>query len=891
MDRTAFVTTQKKQEHPILIVDKHGIIGLELAKQLKNESLVVFVSKKLPQELENVIHVPYLKKIPTIPDNTYSHIFLIDENLEITKDVLQAFVKKAKNDNSELVLCVWKQYLTEDFVNNFLFSYDKAKIAIYGDIFANNFVYNPHTQINKYIAEVKTLGKIKVPGDGMAETTIVYFDDVVFGILETLFAERGESRIFYIFPKHKITLLSLAHMFQKKEPNLQIDFTSPSEVKKDNSFVPDQGIYILGDTYDIEDKIKKIEFEKISLGETKEEPAYKEVKKHRINFKVIFLAFIFFLLLPLMSTLIFSLIGLNSLLALKSDVEKGNIFSSKPAAIFASKSFNIALASSGLLLDEASFIGQEDNVNQLINKITFGNDISQAAFSLIDSSEKFKNVFSGVSKNPSSDFLGASVELKSALFLYNKEKELGLIPASITDKLSDLINLSSSTIDLWPDMVGFNGQKTYLVLFQNNMELRPGGGFIGSYGILTVKNGQVLSFKINDVYDADGQLKRHIEPPFPIRRFLPSIHWYLRDSNFDVDYSKGAVASAVFLNAEVHQSVDGVIGVDLSFVKNLIAALGPIKVQDYNQTVSSDNLFQITQDHAQNEFFPGSTQKKDFLRSLFSSIENKISSDKSISYLNVIQSLSNGIYEKHVLFAFNNINEQAVFSVNGWASALVDERPVNDSQVNDFVGVNEANLGVNKVNYYITRSLSQSIDIQNDGSVLDSLTLAFKNTAPKNSTGGVYKNYLRFILPLGAKITKITIDNQEQKIIQPVTDPGVYEKKGFKPPSGLEVDSQTESENTVYGFLVILQPQDLRTIDLEYSLPQKLNLSEADFNYSLKIFKQPGIDFYPYDLSVSFPNSLKVLDAPDDVKVSGQNAILSTQITRDREVNIHLAPR
>jgi len=48
------------------------------------------------------------------------------------------------------------------------------------------------------------------------------------------------------------------------------------------------------------------------------------------------------------------------------------------------------------------------------------------------------------------------------------------------------------------------------------MELRPGGGFIGSYAILSVDKGKITNFKIYDVYDADGQLKNHIEPPFAI---------------------------------------------------------------------------------------------------------------------------------------------------------------------------------------------------------------------------------------------------------------------------------------------------------------------------------------------------------------------------------------
>jgi len=86
----------------------------------------------------------------------------------------------------------------------------------------------------------------------------------------------------------------------------------------------------------------------------------------------------------------------------------------------------------------------------------------------------------------------------------------------------------------------------------------------------------------------------------------------LRDSNFDVDFSKGAVASAVFLNTEMHQAVDGGNRVDLSFVKNLLDVVGPVSVPDYNQIVTTDNFYQVTQSHTQDNFFPGSTQKKIF---------------------------------------------------------------------------------------------------------------------------------------------------------------------------------------------------------------------------------------------------------------------------------------
>jgi hypothetical protein len=422
------------------------------------------------------------------------------------------------------------------------------------------------------------------------------------------------------------------------------------------------------------------------------------------------------------------------------------------------------------------------------------------------------------------------------------------------------------------------------------MELRPGGGFIGSYAILSVNNGRIAGFNIYDVYDADGQLKGHVEPPYPVRRFLPSAHWFLRDSNFNPDFSKGAISSALFLNTEMHQAVDGIIGVDLSFVKNILSVLGPVKVMDYNQTVNADNFFQIAQSHIQKNFFPGSVQKKDFLRSFYNSLQLKISEEKNIPYLSLIQTVTKSIYEKHILFAFNNSNEQATFSVNGWSSALVDQRLVSESTVNDFIGVNEANLGGNKVNYYISRNISQKANIDSKGNISGNLTLNIKDAAPVSlGTDGIYKNYLRFILPLNASLASVQIDGKEQEIIPAISDPAVYEKKGFIAPNGLEVQKDNTLQNSIYGFLVNIQPQETKSIKISYVLEQKISISQPEISYNLKVFKQPGVDSYPYDFSLTFPSGFKVLNQSSELKADSNTASLTTQVTRDREVLINLA--
>ena len=892
MNRTALLTTEKKHELPILIVDRQGTIGELLAKQLKNESLIVLVSKKTPEEINNVVHVPFLKKIPTIPDNTYSHIFLIDENLETTKNVLESFIKKASADNSSFVFVVGKKSVNQEFIDNLLVSYDKAKAVILGDIFAQNFLYDEESYINKFIREVALKGRIIVPGDGTKETSPVFLEDAINGILETAFGQDFEYKTYYLFPKYNITLISLAHIFQKLEPNILIDFTKDIKKNDDSVLNLSEGKYLLPNPYNLEERIKKIKLEETKIVEPTKNLNNVSKKKSSFSFTAIVFAFLLFLLLPLISTLLFSFIGVNSLYSVKNSLESGNLSSSKTLALFASKSFNIALASSQVLLVESTPIGQEKKVEDLTNKINAGNEIAGALVSLVDASNKITSVSSQTSKDPNSDFSQATAEIKNALYVYDKQSETGLIPKDTVAKLADSINLASSTIDFWPDILGFKGQKTYLILFQNNMELRPGGGFIGSYALLTVNKGKVANFKVYDVYDADGQLKGHVEPPFAIRRYLPSVHWYLRDSNFDVDNSKNAVAAAVFLNTEMHQQVDGVIDVDLSFVRNLLSVLGSVNVTDYNQTVNSDNFFQVTQTHAEKDFFPGSTQKKDFLTSFYNSFQQKIATTKNLSYISLLQAFATSIYEKHMLFAFNNVDEQAAFSINGWSSSLIDQRIDSPGAINDFMGISEANLGVDKVNYYVTRSLAQDVTINKSGQVSEDLTIAFKNTATSGVwTGAGYKNYLRVILPINTKITNISIDDINQKIVSAIEDPTVYEKKGFVPPTGLEVEQTNEAKNTLFGFLINVGPGELRTIKVSYVLPNTIDLTQPQINYSLKIFKQPGIDFYPYAMSVSFPDFLKETLGTSGVVLTDQKVVYSSQVLRDTTVNLQLSQK
>ncbi|KKS00628.1 MAG: hypothetical protein UU52_C0029G0003 [Candidatus Levybacteria bacterium GW2011_GWB1_41_21] len=392
---------------------------------------------------------------------------------------------------------------------------------------------------------------------------------------------------------------------------------------------------------------------------------------------------------------------------------------------------------------------------RLNNEVRLGKEVSSAAVYFIEASEKLKAIYIGKSQDPRREFIEATNLLKNSISVFRKieaDKNLNSEFSREIKSLEPLLEMLVSTSEVLPDLLGFEDEKTYLLLFQNNMELRPGGGFIGSYGILKMKKGRVEDFKINDVYSADGQLKAHVEPPYPIRRYLPSANWYMRDSNFDPDFPTSARSAAYLLNLETGVRVDGVIAVDVSFVKEVLKSIGTVEVSDYKQKVSANNFYTLTQKHAEENFFPGSTQKKDFLSSLYKSIQLSLSGKKNKSYFSLSQAVS----------IDNRVNESGVY--------------------NDYVAINEANLGVNKANFSVKRRVYHDVLIDDGDAVAASLEIIYDNDGKSD-----YKNYLRAIVPFGAVLKDIKLDGKRQEISPAVTNPGIYEKSGFIPPQGLEV--------------------------------------------------------------------------------------------------------
>ncbi len=889
-DQPALIATEEKQTLPILIVDKKGGFGTMLAQKLQEHFLVVLVSKDVPDFHKNLIHVPYKRKIPTIPDNTFTQIFVFYNGEEEVLEMLPSFMKKANDTGGKLIFILSLFQSNEKIFKRISHhTYHSMQTILYGEVFEQKATSS--NVVNFFVHQARGKGKLEIPNDGMDKYYPVFDEDVITVIIATAFSQGKPNKLTFVFPKVPFTALSIARIIKKINPDLSFDFKK-SKYKAPNLFMPDGGVYVYT-SYPLEDRIRMIPAKHDKWIEKASSKVLKLPKQElKFNFKTFLLSVLVATMLPLIVSVFSMGLGLFGLYGSVSAFSRGEVQAAEGFAGFSKSSFEVADFTSSNF--PAIYFFPEPFRSNFTDSILRGKRVSVAGLELIQAFVVVKNITNGESKSPKDDYLKSIASIKNSLLTLSQMRTEGQIPPSIEKKLADLdelIGIVENTIDATPELLGFDEEKKYLILFQNNMELRAGGGFIGSYGLLTLRDGRVKDFVVNDVYDADGQLTTHVEPPYALRRYLGVEHWFMRDSNYSIDFSASGAAAADLFERSVDVTVDGVIGIDTVFLKKILEAVGPVSVSDYKETVNADNFYLLTQTHAEKNFFPGSTQKKDFLRSLFTTLQLKVF-EGDISYFDLIKKTGEAIKEKHVLFAFKNRAVEEVFKVNSLTGGFWDERTSKTDTFLDFLGIVDSNLGSNKVNYYLKRKISHGVNFSPSGNVTAVAVVDFENTSTKDSIfGGDYKNYMRFILPEGAVLNAVSIDGLAIETTPAITEPSIFNDQTFVPPSQLEIETSVVDGKNIIGFFLIVPTSSKKKIGVSYSIANALNIDSDKFSYNLRLFKQPGTVDDPYALTFTYPNSIKLSDKNIGIVDLGGKFVFESKMLTDQDIIINFVKR
>lgn len=391
----------------------------------------------------------------------------------------------------------------------------------------------------------------------------------------------------------------------------------------------------------------------------------------------------------------------------------------------------------------------------------------------------------------------------------------------------DVVGLSEQLLMLWQQQSKNQQTTTVLVLFQNNRELRPSGGFLGSYGLLSLEPTGQIRWEVQDIYVPDGQIKGHVNPPPPIQEAFQQGFWRLRDANWHSDFPSAAERVSWFFTEGTGITPDVVVGLQYEAFIHFLTAIEPIYLPNQQQYLSSANAYEYLQRLNEPEFFAGSTLKKDTLTEANTAIRQKLSTINASTAAQLLQIFSQEIKEKGIVMASRNSDMQQWLACHNWSGSLLLTACEYLLQPNFTFAINEANLGVNKTNCCIDRKMSWQLD---DKTIQLQLEYTSQPIPEELSTiAGDYKSFVRVYTPEGAELNSLQLNQQDYaSFIQQ------HKQENFL---SYSTSSQIRQDKvlglTEIGFWVYVKQAKPVTVNLNFTLSQP-------FTGTARFVKQPG---------------------------------------------------
>lgn len=439
------------------------------------------------------------------------------------------------------------------------------------------------------------------------------------------------------------------------------------------------------------------------------------------------------------------------------------------------------------------------------------------------------------------------------------------------------------------DILGHNGPRKYLFLFQNNQEMRATGGFVGSYGILDINDGHIRNLFIDGIFNPDGQLSERVVPPKPIQKV--SAVWTMHDSNWFPSFPTSAEKAAWFYEKTGGPTVDGVIALTPTVMQKMLEITGPIEMPQYETTVDKDNFIEKTQYEVEIDYDKELNKPKQFIADLAPMILDKVFSVRNPQQISkVFKVLAGSLKEKHILIYSNNFNLQKIISEQGWSGEILQTSK-------DFLMVVNTNINGYKTDGVIDETISHKAEVQPDGSIIDTVKIKRVHNGGDSQFdwwNKVNADYMRVYVPKGSQL--ISAKGQTREFNQPPID---YDQLGFrrdaqvqKEELSMEVDEETgtriyEEENkTVFANWAYVSPRETVELEYQYLLPFKLDPGKDSNNsdgYSLLVQKQSGSQGSDFSSEVIFPENLEIIWKYPEGLESGQSELrFSGKLQQDR---------
>ncbi|MBI2355638.1 MAG: DUF4012 domain-containing protein [Candidatus Doudnabacteria bacterium] len=435
-------------------------------------------------------------------------------------------------------------------------------------------------------------------------------------------------------------------------------------------------------------------------------------------------------------------------------------------------------------------------------------------------------------------------------------------------RLSSMLENLTNLEDLYLSF--FGGQnKTYLLVFQNNDEVRATGGFIGTYGVVKIDNGEIKRLVIDSIYDLDGRITKRIAAPGP---FQPVIaEWGARDANWFSDFSLSSQKLLYFLE-QGQETADGVIALTPKLFTDLLALVGPISMEQYGVILTEANFQDVVQYKTSYDYDKQKNEPKKFLSDFAPIVLNRLADLKSDRWFAFFQILSDNLMSKQILLFSKDEATQSKISKLNFGGLIQDAD-------GDYLAVINSNMGGTKTDLEIAQTADLTTKIYGDGTIINYLKIARNNTSNEDN-----RDYLRVLVPRGSEL--LSVDG---------VDPGLHLKSYAE---GLAYDNdlaawdegelkwervfvRTESGKTAFSAWLTTPASASREVLFVYRLPFKVktNFLRPTSSYSLLIQKQSGS--LPYEFHQRLDSEALVPIWTTANAVIGSDVEFNSAVSRD----------
>jgi hypothetical protein len=488
-----------------------------------------------------------------------------------------------------------------------------------------------------------------------------------------------------------------------------------------------------------------------------------------------------------------------------------------------------------------------------------------------------------------------AVQLRAELNLARLSPQTRALIEDTLDTLMPVMDDGLTVAMALPHFLGAasDGPKTYLLLVQNEDELRPTGGFITAVGTLVVQDGQVLRLTFVDSGELDNWERPYPLAPWQLDQYMNSPVLVLRDSNWFPDFPTSALYAESLYAYSYSHSVDGVIAFDQHMLVLILEALGPLMLEGEPEPIGAGNVIAFMRSSKSppaGQPLPAGWSRKGFMDRITKAILVKIFQGQDISWEKLGKALFQGLDQDHLLLQLDDAALAQVIARHGWDGALTK------AEEGDFLMVVDTNIGFNKTNAVVAASLSYDVDLSDPAYPVGTLTVTHHNNASsevaclqwggQRSAGqeqypidACYWNYMRVYVPSGTKLLEATP--------QDVSDEWMILNHGVSGP----VDVLEEVDGLqAFGTLLVVPGGESLVTSFQFRLPEDVLAvrSEAgSLTYRLQIDKQPGTLAVPLVIRIHFPGGAGIQTAFPGAVVDGNQLLIETDLRTDLDLEVN----